>query len=139
MGWRCLPIAALCFFIGLGCSGRKTVYPVRGKVLNADGKPAVGAMVVFHAIGADKPDPNKPVGRVNEEGEFHVTTYKEGDGAPAGEYGVTIVWIPPKKTPLDPEGSDLLRGSYNDPANPKVKFTVEKKSDNEVPSIQLPK
>jgi hypothetical protein len=29
---------------------------------------------------------------VDEQGNFRLTTFREGDGAPAGEYRVTVVW-----------------------------------------------
>jgi hypothetical protein len=78
------------------------------------------------------------VGRVDDKGEFVLTTYKNADGAPAGDYVVTITRPATKRTPLDRDGGDLLRGRYGDPANSKITFTVQKGSENEVPNIQLP-
>jgi hypothetical protein len=34
----------------------------------------------------------KPRGQVEADGTFTLTTYEAGDGAPAGEYQVTVEW-----------------------------------------------
>jgi hypothetical protein len=81
----------------------------------------------------------KPVGRVAEDGEFRLTTYREEDGAPSGEYAVTILWPGEKKTPFGPASPDQLKGTYADPKSPKLRFTVGPTVDNEVPTIKLRK
>jgi hypothetical protein len=123
----------------VGCSDAKQkLYPVRGRVLDRDGKGAVGALVVLHPTAGDGANVAKPVGRADAAGDFRLTTHVEGDGASPGEFAVTVVWQAPRKTPFDPEGPDQLRGSYADPKNPKVRFTVEPREDNEIPTIRLP-
>jgi hypothetical protein len=125
----------------LGCgSSASAVYPVHGRVVDAAGKPAAGALVVFHPVNTAAPTdkaPPKPVATVAEDGTFSMTTYVQHDGAPVGEYAVTITWIRPKKTPLDREGPDLLDGRYADALKSEIRFTVEKKAQNEVPEIRL--
>jgi hypothetical protein len=118
-------------------NGRKPVFPVHGQVLDAKQKPAVGALVIFHPVNADPKDPLKPLGKVDENGRFTLTTYREGDGAPTGEYVITITWPTPKKTPFDPEGGDQPRGRYANPERSSHRFTVENKPDHEVPTIRL--
>jgi hypothetical protein len=125
----------------IGCgSSAPAVYAVRGRVVDAAGKPAAGALIVFHpvngAAATDKVAP-KPVATVAEDGTFSLTTYVQNDGAPAGDYAVTITWIRPKKTPLDREGPDLLEGRYADAQKSQIRFVVEKKAQNEVPEIRL--
>jgi len=123
-----------------GCSGvKEPLYPVHGKVLDARDKPATGALVIFHPVDRDEIRVPKPVGRVAEDGEFRLTTYTEEDGAPSGEYAVTILWPGEKKTPFGPPGPDQLKGTYADPKSPKFRFTVGPTVDNEVPTIKLPK
>jgi hypothetical protein len=81
--------------LNLACGGRNSVYPVSGKVL-FDGKPAEGAVVQFHP----KNKSGKvvvPVGRVGADGTFRLTSYKQDDGAPAGEYTVTVFWGVPSR------------------------------------------
>ncbi len=55
-----------------GCGGKKElpVFPVRGKVLDASGKPAAGAIVVFHPLGASDPNRPKPTARVGASSPF---------------------------------------------------------------------
>jgi hypothetical protein len=133
-------LAAVVCVIGLASScsnGRKPVFPVHGQVLDAKQKPAVGALVVFHPVDADPKVPLKPLGKVDENGRFTLTTYVNGDGAPIGDYRITITWPTPKKTPFDPEGGDQLRGRYAHPERSLHLFTVENKPDNEVPTIRL--
>lgn len=74
----------------VGCGSKGPVlYPVTGKVVGHDGKPLERATVVFHPVGgaADAP---KPRGTVGADGSFVLTTTTTGDGAPPGEYRVTV-------------------------------------------------
>jgi hypothetical protein len=137
---RCaLALAAGLLVFASGCKdGRKSVYTVRGKVLTADKKPATGVMVTFHPANPDPQDPARPIGKVDEQGNYALTTYFENDGAPAGDYTITIVWPTPKKAPFQPEGPDKLGGKFLRAENSPYKFTVEKKPDQEVPTITLP-
>jgi hypothetical protein len=116
---------------------RKTVYPVKGRVVDYAGKPVVGATVVFHPAQPDPDDVNIPAAHVDESGAYALTTYVQGDGAPAGEYAVTIILVPPRKNPLDVPVPDRLRGRYADPNSSKIHFTVEKRDLNEVPEIRV--
>jgi hypothetical protein len=119
------------------CSdGRKAVYPTQGQVLDAKNKPAVGALVILHPKDGEA-DPNKPRGYVEEDGSFHLTTYREHDGAPEGEYIVTVEWRTPRKTPFDPEGDDRLQGRYSNPKTSKLSVKVEKGAENVLPPIQV--
>jgi hypothetical protein len=73
--------------------GRKPTYSVAGKVL-VNGKPAEHASVVFHPVGESGADVVKPRGKVKADGSFVLTTYDSNDGAPAGEYQVTVeLWL----------------------------------------------
>lgn len=90
--WFILSAAALML---AGCSskkveGRKPVFPVRGKLLVSD-QPAPGAMVVFHPAGGSY-DAERPFAHVGPDGSFSLTTYQASDGAPEGEYLVTVEW-----------------------------------------------
>ena len=85
-----LALAALC--PACAKSGRQPVYPVRGQVL-VRGRPAAWAQVTFHPLDDGGPDAVRPVGHVDQQGRFRLTTYADGDGAPAGEYRVTVQWF----------------------------------------------
>lgn len=56
-----------------------------------DGRPATGADIVLHPTTAlaDK-DADYPRGAVGDDGSFSISTYNQGDGAPAGTYRVAI-------------------------------------------------
>jgi hypothetical protein len=129
-------LTALLFSCG---TGRQPVYPVHGRVLDDNDQPAAGAVVMFHPVGPADPNAKPIVGRVDETGAFRLTTYTQGDGAPTGEYAVTVFWQPPRKSPFDPPGPDKLKGSgYGDPNGSKIPhFHVQKQPDNEVPTITL--
>src|SRR3954469_25512993 len=105
-----------------GCAKRQAFYPVTGKVL-VDGKPADGATVVLHPVNDSGPQAVRPSGRVGPDGTFTVSSYvaetrTTADGAPAGEYYVTVVWLPPNvREYLDKhqgggELPDKLQGRY---------------------------
>lgn len=70
------------------------VHPVSGKITLA-GHPIKDAQLVFHPI-----DPNyslelRPRARSQADGSFQVTTYETHDGAPIGNYRVTVSWQGP--------------------------------------------
>lgn len=73
-------------------TGRKPTFPVTGKVL-LNGKPAEHATVVLHPTSAG-PDEPRPHGTVGPDGSFKLTTYEPDDGAPAGDFRVTVeLWL----------------------------------------------
>lgn len=77
-----------------GCSGgepRVPVFPAGGKVSFAGEAPR-GAFVVLHPSQAKDDKTPLPSAEVKDDGSFTLTTYDGGDGAPAGDYAVTIQW-----------------------------------------------
>src|SRR5262249_4853136 len=132
-------VVALAAVVAVGCSGgpaRPAVYPVRGQVFVNKTQPAAGALVVFHPLSAEvaRQAAARPFAYVRDDGSFQLTTYNEGDGAPAGEYGVTVVWeaVPKSGGPRIREGGtpDRLGGRYGDPNSPKLKVTVQPQGEN---------
>jgi hypothetical protein len=99
MATRTLFLAGLALVaVGLSSCGkgdsRKPTFPVAGKVVLPDGKPAEHATVVLHPVGESGPEVLKPRGKVAADGSFKLTTYDGNDGAPAGEYRVTVeLWL----------------------------------------------
>jgi hypothetical protein len=120
------------------CGDRKSVYPMRGRVLDAQGKPLAGASLIFHPLDAAPDDVrHKPATTTDKEGQFTLTTYTENDGAPAGEYAVTIEWRPIPRSPMEPEKPDRLNGKYRDPKTTPFRATV-KSGTNELEPFRLP-
>lgn len=101
------------------------MYPVQGELL-VDGEPAEGALVIFHPVSSSEPKTTNPNGRVQPDGSFHVTTYESDDGAPAGQYVVTVFWPEPPKSPVDHPamGPDRLKGRFTDPEASNIRITV---------------
>jgi hypothetical protein len=127
----------LCVCALLGCvDGHEKTYPVSGSLLVNDA-PAPRAQIVFHPVGEDTKGKVKPVAVVGEDGAFKVTTFMTNDGAPVGDYMVTIVW--PKYETVqgeEVEGEDTLRGQYNEPRSPFLKLSIKPK-ENRIPPIKL--
>lgn len=109
-------------FATLGCAKsrmpeRKAVVPVRGTMMSK-GKPLEGAVVSLHPLTDANPRALRSHGRVGADGTFSLTTYDTADGAPQGEYIVTVYWADASKRPRDEdeeEGDlppDLLKGRF---------------------------
>jgi hypothetical protein len=99
-----------------------------------NGQPPAGALVQFHAAG-EKPDVrnSRPWGVVQDDGTYRLSTYEQGDGAPAGEYVLTITW------PWDvskPSFEDRLNHVYASPERSKWRLTVSE-GDNELPLVEI--
>ncbi len=132
------PFAAL-LAAGCGGTGKPEAVPAGGQVMFKKSTPAAGALVVFHPLDPDyeKRIGGKPFAKVKDDGTFTLTTYAEDDGAPEGEYGVTVDWRSKAKDvkfshrrgwgrrngpPLNPK--------YGNPQQPLFKFTVKKGNAN---------
>jgi hypothetical protein len=100
----------------------KEVYPVKGEVF-FEGQPAAGATVAFFALDEPKDPLVKPMGKVDAEGRFTLSTYKKDDGAPAGSYAVTVIWLPQGyQGPI--ESANKLPARYSSPETSGLKVTV---------------
>src|SRR5262245_3096245 len=87
-GWRwlfLLPVLGC-----LSCSGADSLNPVQGKLLYK-GQPMIGALVTFHPKGANDVTTVRPTGLVEPDGTFTLMTGTK-EGAPAGDYVVTVIW-----------------------------------------------
>jgi hypothetical protein len=87
---------AILSLLSSACSSQKRIYAVSGKVLY-EGRPAVGAVVQFHPKSDEDKGQLSPRGEVGTDGTFQLTTFEFEDGAPAGEYAVTVFWGKPSK------------------------------------------
>jgi hypothetical protein len=130
-------LAASCLLAGVASCGSaasgpgKPVFPVRGQVFVND-QPAAGAFVLFIPVNepAEPADP-RPRATVEADGSYSLSTYGENDGAPAGEYFVTVTW------PVDGrDDEDRLRGRYREPRRSRLTATV-KDGPTEVPAFRL--
>ena len=127
----------------VGCgksSNRATVYPVSGKVL-VEGAAAEGARVVFYPTSGEmkKPGMPLPAGDTDASGVYHLQSYGPADGAPVGEYQVTVSVaepLPPNVSREEFHPKDRFAGKYIDPATSKLTAKVEK-GGGEIPPFDL--
>ena len=121
-----------------GRSGRVAVYAVQGKI-EFEGKAIPNAAIYLHPIGETDPQTPRPRGTAREDGSFVLGTYGNDDGAPAGEYKVTVQWY--KRAELkDADGGrlqkNLLQARYA--AATTSGLTVEiRAGENQIPVIKL--
>jgi hypothetical protein len=94
-------------------------------------------MVVFHPMKEQSLKDLKPVAYTDDEGRFHLTTEVPGDGAPAGEYAVSVELREKTRTGVEKvKGRSLLPARYSKPATSGLRFRVEK-GPNELPPLNL--
>lgn len=116
------------------------VHPTFGRV-TVNGAPAPGAEVVLY--GATQELTGKgtipPEGVADEDGVFHLQSYEPADGAPAGKFKVSVIWLeePPANVNFDTyQPKDRLKGRYADPE--KSGLTVEvPEGGGELPPLEL--
>jgi hypothetical protein len=119
----CFAAAVLCCSCG---PARKPVYPVGGEV-RVNGRAPVHAQVGFFPVKDAGPDVVHPVGRVDEQGRFTLTSYAKGDGAPEGEYRVTVAWFLASGRPDDVAPSvNYLPAVYARPDSTPLRAVVAK-------------
>jgi hypothetical protein len=73
--------------------GKLPLFPVEGKLV-MNGEPMANATILFHPVRKmpDGAAHQRPRAVAGSDGSFKVSTYANDDGAPAGEYKVTISW-----------------------------------------------
>lgn len=149
LGGKLAQLSCLVLVCVLGCGdGKIARYPVSGSV-KVNGKPAAGARVIFCPVGGSEEfQKERPTGKTDDAGNFDLTTFVKGDGAPAGDYQLSIMWIPSKGQAPDklPEGmfeertgggrGDLLRGRFANPAKSGLTATVTE-TENSLPPFEL--
>jgi hypothetical protein len=96
------PFALLCA-VGCGGDDRLEVSPVRGQVVY-QGRGVPNATVIFYPVGeaAEKLKKMRPYAYADESGRFELKTYVTADGAPPGEYEVSIIAVSGADRESDP-------------------------------------
>jgi hypothetical protein len=119
----CCVLAGLCSACG---ASHKPVYPVHGEV-RVNGQAPVHAQVGFFPVNDAGPDVVRPIGQVDEQGQFTLTSYAKGDGAPEGEYRVTVAWYLASRRPNDDSPPlNYLPASYARPDSTPLHAVVSK-------------
>lgn len=116
---------------GVDTSNRLVCVAARGRVLYR-GQPIADAQVVFHG-----PDPR--TGRLrrvadaltDSDGRFALSTYTANDGAPAGDYRVTVIWTSAPTDFNNRYRPNRLPPRYADPNLSGLTATVKAVGDND--------
>lgn len=134
-----LAAALLVAVVLAGCSkpAGPPCFPVRGTVTQ-DGKPLVDVMVVFHPLSPPAEPFPLPLGHTDVQGKFELQTLRAADGAPAGEYAVTLELRELRRSgeELTRDGKNLLPPRYATPRSTPLRYTVVE-GENEVPPIAI--
>lgn len=95
-------------------------------------------MVVFHPLMAGTEKVPSPIAQTDSEGRFSLTTLRTGDGAPPGEYAITVELREPRQVgeELVRDGRNLLSPRYASEQETPLRYTVVA-GTNEVPPLKL--
>ena len=124
LAFTCCTVTSLSFTL-TGCgkvNDQLPVIPLQGKVTHK-GKPLANALVALHPVNPTDPRATTCRATTDAEGNFSVSTYNANDGAPAGEYKVTVECYQLKGSgsSLEP-GPNILPVKYSQPGT--TDFTV---------------
>jgi len=118
----------------------REVFPAFGSI-TFKGEPIPDASVRLHPV--NPPEDGKPVfvprGRVDETGVYSLTTYTADDGAPPGEYRVSVSWVGPLKGVSEDDEDKLkerLPRKYTSAETSGLQVTVSE-GENFLPELAL--
>ena len=124
-----------------GCARNAPVvpHPVRGTVERA-GAPVADATVIFYPETALPDGIHNPIGITDASGRFNLTTLQQNDGAPAGEYRVTIELRAKRLAGEEHvrDGPHLLPEKYARPSTTPFRASVKPEA-NAIPTFVLPR
>ncbi len=123
--------------VGCGESAPSHVatYPVEAPI-TFRGKPTPGACISFHPVTPTEEVP-APRGVVTRDGQLQVSTFNGGDGAPEGEYVLTVQW-----NRLVRRGDEVVAGpnviprKYTSPQTSNLRVRIAA-GDNKLDPIRL--
>lgn len=117
------------------------IYPVEG-TLFVEGKPAVGAQVIFHPVEEFNESTCRAIAVVGADGRFTLRTLDNRHGAPAGKFAVTVAWHRPLKPGEDlssDEAASLVPPRFEKPHTTPLRVRIRPKvADNETAVVELP-
>jgi hypothetical protein len=126
---KCRPRILFAFAAILACTScartdRPPLFSVQGEVYY-QGKPAEGASVFFLPIdkATSLAGEGVPHGVVGADGSFRLGTFAVDDGAPAGDYAVTVIWET-QPASRDDEAVNLLPPRYANPVTSGLRARV---------------
>lgn len=132
-------LIAAALLLASGCgettAKRAETFPVEGAI-TFKGQPISGAFVALHPK-SPRPDVPPPRASVGPDGSIKVSTYDAGDGAPEGEYVLTVEWYKLVKQGADVvAGPNVIPPKYASPKTSDLVVSVAAKP-NKLPPIKL--
>lgn len=109
----------------LGPSRSVAVHPVKGRAV-FEGQPMSGANVILHPSSTSKvPAELRPRGSVAADGTFFLSTFDLNDGAPNGDFVVTVVWSKPIVVNGETQfGPNLAPVTYSKPESSPLRIKI---------------
>jgi hypothetical protein len=138
IGTMLFGLAASALLAGCSRSGppRVPTHVAKGSI-SYQGQPIAGAFLVLHPKEGVRPDVPTARAQVSPDGTFAVSTYDQADGAPAGEYVVTVEWKKPVKVNGDYVLSqNLLPAKYSSRATSDLVVSIAA-GKNDLPPLAL--
>lgn len=134
-----LSLTALYVAAAVGCGEspptRVATFPVETQ-LTLRGQPMPGAFVTLHPRSPVEGVPT-PRASIGSDGALRVTTFQAGDGAPEGEYVLTVQWHKPvRQGPDVVAGPNVVPPKYGSPRTSDIVVRVAAGA-NQVPPIRL--
>jgi hypothetical protein len=125
---------------------RVSLFPATGEV-RVGNQPAAGVAVVLHPAADAAPEMARlrPHGTTDASGRFKLSTYVADDGAPAGQWIVTLTW-PDNRLPENQREQilasgdalpDRFRGRLASPERSTWQVTIQA-GENNLPPILVP-
>ena len=135
-GGRILAAGALVALVCSCSSKGPRLYSVTGNV-RINGEPAKDVNIMFTPVTPQEgvTEPLSPSAVTGDDGSFTLTSFKPGDGAPAGDYQITVSY-PMSRFNKHLNGIDRLKGKFANPKTSGLTAKVEPKS-NELPPFEL--
>lgn len=132
---RIATLLSLAFFVGCSGNGIAT-YPVEGVVTLEDGTPLQTGTVEFNSIERDL----TASGKIQSDGTFRLTTFKDGDGAVLGDHDAVVVQlISTEDLPLhDHDHGPTIDPKYSHYDSAGLSFTVHDDRTNAVRIVLTP-
>jgi hypothetical protein len=118
--------------------GRVAVFAAHGVALY-EGRSMAGAVIFLHPVDEREPDFPLPQATVSADDSYVVGTYGRDDGAPAGEYRVTVQWFAKLTNPENDDGRlppNLLPQQYARADTSGLSVRIEE-GDNTLPALEL--
>jgi hypothetical protein len=134
-----LALSLLTSFVFVGCGDssapKVATYPVAAPI-TFQGKPTPGAFIAFHPVTPAENVP-APRGVVTSDGQLKVSTFNGGDGAPEGEYVLTVQWgrLVKRGGEVVP-GPNVIPRKYASPQTSSLKVRIAA-GDNQLAPIRL--